>query len=167
MTRTPRRIIVLAVLAIGIALPAGAQERKAPATTPKLVSVAETKLIMEGLTLPNYRGLAEHVDKKPANVEGWTVVRGQALLIAESGNLLMLRPPKNQQGQDAWMRHATDLREAGTDVARQAANRDLDKTRAALGALTNTCNRCHQTFQVPVRIGAPDEDRKAEGRAGE
>jgi hypothetical protein len=167
MTRTPWRIIVLAALAIGTALPAGAQERKAPAVTPKLVSVAETKLIMEGLTMPNYRGLAERLDKKPANVEGWTVVRGQALLIAESGNLLMLRPPKNQQGQDAWMRHATDLRETSTDLARQAASRDYDKTRTALGALTNTCNRCHQTFQVPVRIGQPDEDRKPEGRAGE
>jgi hypothetical protein len=94
-------------------------------------------------------------------------VRGQALLIAESGNLLMLRPPKNQKGQDAWMQNATDLREASTDLARQAANRDLDKTRAALSTLTNTCNRCHQTFQVPVRIGQPDEDRKPEGRAGE
>jgi hypothetical protein len=127
-----------------------------------LVSVAETKLIMEGMTMPNYRGLAERLEKKPANVEAWTVVRGQALLIAESGNLLMLRPPKNQ-GQDAWMRHAIDLRETGTELARQAANRDYDKTRAALGDLTNMCNRCHQTFQVPVRIGPAEE--KGEGRA--
>jgi hypothetical protein len=164
MMTNPGRIILLAALAIGIALPAGAQERKAPAVTPKLVSVAETKLIMEGLTMPNYRGLADRLENKPAKAEGWTVVRGQALLIAESGNLLMLRPPKNQ-GQDAWMRHATDLRESGTELARQAANRDYEKTRAALGDLTNKCNRCHQTFQVPVRIGPGEEDRKGEGRA--
>src|SRR5258708_40202403 len=108
MMRRTGRILALAALAIGIALPAGAQERKAPAT-PRLVSVAETKLIMEGMTMPNYRGLAERLEKKPTNVEAWSVVRGQALLIAESGNLLMLRPPKNQ-GQGAWTRHATDLR---------------------------------------------------------
>ena len=158
MARKLFRPIVLATLAAGIALPAGAQERKALAA-PKLVSVAETKLIMEGMTLPNYRGIAQHTDKKPADVETWAFVRGQALLVAESGNLLMLRPPKNQ-GQDAWMRNAADLRETGTELARQSAARDYDKTRAALGELTNTCNRCHQTFQVPVRIGAAEDERK-------
>ncbi len=156
MSIPPLRIVFLAILAVGTALPVGAQERK-PAAAARLVSVAETKLIMEGMTLPNYTGMARRLEKKPADVETWAVVRGQGLLVAESGNLLMLRPPKNQ-GQDAWMRHATDLREAGTELARQAANRDYDKTRAALGDLTNMCNRCHQTFQVPTRIG-PAADR--------
>ncbi|HZY85374.1 MAG TPA: hypothetical protein VFE78_11120, partial [Gemmataceae bacterium] len=94
MTRHPWRMASLVVLAAGLALPVGAQERKAVAA-PKLVSVAETKLIMEGMTMPNYRGIAHQLEKKPADVETWAFVRGQALLVAESGNLLMLRPPKN------------------------------------------------------------------------
>src|SRR5579859_6079693 len=140
MIRHPWRMALLVALAAGLTLPAGAQERRAP-VAPKLVSVAETKLIMEGMTMPNYRGIAHQLEKKPADVETWAFVRGQALLIAESGNLLMLRPPKNQ-GQDAWMRNAAELRETGTELARQAAARDFDKTRAAFGDLTNTCNRC-------------------------
>ncbi len=160
MPRHPWRVVLLVLLAMALTMPVGAQDRKAPAA-PKLVSVAETKLIMEGMTLPNYRGLARQLEKKPADVDTWTIVRGQALLVAESGNLLMLRPPKNQ-GQDAWMQHAAALREAGTEVGRQAANRDYDKTRLALSDLTNACNRCHQTFQVQVRIGVPDDDRKPE-----
>ena len=152
------RMTFLVVLAAGMALPAGADDRK-PVASPRLVSVAETKLIMEGMTLPNYRGLEGQLQKKPADAEGWTFVRGQSLLIAESGNLLMLRPPKNQ-GQDAWMRLATDLRERATDVARQAANRNYDKTVSAVTDLTSSCNRCHQTFQVPVRVGQAEEERK-------
>jgi hypothetical protein len=159
MTRHPMQILFLMMLAAGAALPVGAQERKS-APTPRLVSVAETKLIMEGITMPNYTGIGRRLERKPADVETWAVVRGQGLLVAETGNLLMLRPPKNQ-GQDAWMRHATDLRESGAELARQAASRDYDKTRTALADLTNTCNRCHQTFQVPTRIGpAAEDDRK-------
>ena len=126
---------------------------------PKLEPIAETKLIMEGLAHANFRGLERLLTDKPADVQAWTFARGQALLLAETANLLMLRPPKNQ-GQDAWMRNAADLRETGTELARQSAARDYDKTRAALGELTNTCNRCHQTFQVPVRIGAAEDERK-------
>jgi hypothetical protein len=152
------RMTFLVVLGAGMALPAGADDRK-PVAAPRLVSVAETKLIMEGMTMPNYRGLGGQLQKKPAEADGWTVVRGQSLLIAESGNLLMLRPPKNQ-GQDAWMRLATDLRERATDVARQAANRNYDKAGSAFADLTTSCNRCHQTFQVPVRVGPAEEERK-------
>ncbi len=152
------RMTLLVVLGVGMALPAGADDRK-PAAAPRLVSVAETKLIMEGMTLPNYRGLEMQLQKKPADAEGWTFVRGQSLLVAESGNLLMLRPPKNQ-GQDTWMRLAADLRDRATDVARQAANRNYEKTVSGVADLTAACNRCHQTFQVPVRVGQAEEERK-------
>jgi hypothetical protein len=153
------RMTLLVVLGAGMALPAGADDRKSVVVVPRLVSVAETKLIMEGMTLPNYRGLETQLQKKPADAEGWTFVRGQALLVAESGNLLMLRPPKNQ-GQDAWMRLAADLRDRATDVARQAANRNYEKAVNSVGDLTAACNRCHQTFQVPVRVGQAEEERK-------
>ena len=37
------------------------------------------------------------LSQKPADVQSWTFARGQALLIAETGNLLMLRPPKGEK----------------------------------------------------------------------
>ena len=106
----PGRTLILVAIVASITLPAGAQDRKV-AGAPRLVSVAETKLLMEGMTLPNYRGLEHHLQQKPAGVDEWTLVRGQALLVAETGNLLMLRPPK-KQGLDAWMQQSADLRSA-------------------------------------------------------
>src|SRR5437016_6311219 len=68
--------------------------------TPKLEPVAETKLIMEGLLHANFRGLERLLNQKAPDAQAWKFARGQALLVAEGGNLLMLRPPKNQ-GQQA------------------------------------------------------------------
>jgi hypothetical protein len=115
--------------------------------SPKPEPVAETKLLMEGLLQANVRGLEKNLRQAPADAETWTFVRGQALLIAETGNLLMLRPPRSG-GQEAWMAHAADLREKATGLARLAAARDAAGSRRALADLSGTCNRCHQTFRA-------------------
>src|SRR5262245_51093607 len=73
--------------------------------TPKFEALAETRLLMEGLAHPNYRSLNKLLKQKPADVETWTFARGQALLVAETGNLLLLRPPRNN-GRDTWMKLA-------------------------------------------------------------
>lgn len=119
--------------------------------TIRLEPVAETKLLMEGIIDPNFRGLERRLRQKPPDVDTWTIVRGQALLVAESGNLLMMRPPRNA-GQDAWMARATDLRSAATRLARAAAGKDFEACRTGVGDVANACNRCHQTFRVPMRI---------------
>src|SRR5262249_41475186 len=74
---------------------------------PKLEPIAETRLLMDGITHPNFRGIERLLAEKPADVQVWTFARGQALLIAEAGNLLMLRPPKSQ-GQALWFDRAME-----------------------------------------------------------
>jgi hypothetical protein len=124
--------------------------------TPKLEPVAETKLLMEGLLHANFRGLERLFNQKTPDAQGWTFGRGQALLIAEGANLLMLRPPKNQ-GQQAWFERSMELRGLATQLAQVIARKDQSRGRTSLQALANSCNRCHQTFRVPVQI-APFED---------
>jgi hypothetical protein len=120
--------------------------------TPRLEPVADTKLLMEGLANPNLRALGKLLNDKPKDAEAWGFARGQALLIAETGNLLLLRPPRSATGEGPWMSHASDLRESATELARSAAAKDYAKSRSALASLANACNRCHQTFRVPNRI---------------
>jgi hypothetical protein len=124
--------------------------------TPKLEPVAETKLLMEGLIHANFRGLERLLSQKAPEAQAWKFARGQALLIAEGGNLLMLRPPKNQ-GEQAWFERSMELRGLATQLAQVIARKDLERGRASLKTLANSCNRCHQTFRVPVQI-APFED---------
>jgi hypothetical protein len=120
---------------------------------------------MEGLAQPNFRSLDRLLREKPPDLETWTFVRGQALLIAETGNLLLVRPPR-QQGQAAWTENATAMRTVATSLARAAGNQDYARSRAGVAELANTCNRCHQTFRVPVRLTAFTEpaERKDEER---
>jgi hypothetical protein len=127
------------------------QSAPAPRVAPKLEPVAETKLLMEGMAHPNFRGLERLLKQKPADAQTWAFARGQALLIAETANLLMLRPPRNQ-GQPIWFERATELRKAATDVARAASGEDYTRSRGSFVALANSCNRCHQAFRVEVEI---------------
>ena len=119
--------------------------------TPRLDPVAETKLLMEGLANPNFHSIDRFLKQKPDNVETWKFMRGQALLIAETANLLMLRPPHNQ-GQAVWFERTMQMREAAKQLARAAGIRDYERSRSLFVNLANTCNRCHQSFRVSVEI---------------
>jgi hypothetical protein len=130
-----------------------------PKFTPKLEPVAETRLLMEGLAHANFKGLERLLAKKPAEAEAWKFMRGQALLVAETGNLLMLRPPKNK-GETLWMERAMDLRAVATKLAQLAAKEDYEGARAALSKVAESCNRCHNSFRIPVKITPFEEGDK-------
>ncbi|MFO0810991.1 MAG: cytochrome c [Gemmataceae bacterium] len=139
---------------IGLTADATSQPPSAKSSTrprPKLEAVAETKLLMEALLMTNHRGLARNLSQEKPEAQALVFSRGQALVIAESGNLLMLRPPKSG-GTDEWMELASELRDRGTKLAKAIADKDLNRSRQGFSDLTATCNRCHQTFRVPVRV---------------
>src|SRR5687768_9503071 len=107
--RTARRYLLAGATAIFLTGAPAAQPPPRPGTpparpatqpqakpAPRLEAVADTKLLMEGLNQSNLRGLEKLLKERPADVETWAFLRGQALLVAETGNLLMLRPPRNQ-----------------------------------------------------------------------
>src|SRR5262249_12409071 len=93
-----------------------------PRVLPRPEKVAETRLLMDALNQANFQGLERLLHEKPATIDAWIFARGQALLIAECGNLLMIRPPT--VGRAVWLDRCADLRTAATRVARAAADRD-------------------------------------------
>src|SRR5712691_11758785 len=104
----PLRSAFVCVLLLGSAVVPGlGQNTGAGKIVPKLEPVAETKLLMEGLAHANFRGLERNLVKNPIDDQSWIFARGQALLIAETANLLMLRPPRNK-GETAWMERSMD-----------------------------------------------------------
>ena len=153
MTRT-RFVFAAVVFACGAVFLSFAHSQPQPAKKPppKLEPVAETKLLMEGLADPNTRALGKLLAAKPKDAEAWAFARGQALLLAEAGNLLLMRPPKTKAGEESWLTDAADLRESATSLARAAAAKDYLQARTALAGVGNACNRCHQTFRVGVRV---------------
>ncbi len=141
----------------GFLSPAHSQPLRKGAPRPE--PVAETKLLMEGLADPNAKALAKLLAAKPKDAEAWAFARGQSLLLAETGNLLLMRPPKARASEDTWMGHAGDLRDHATTLARAAGAKDYLQARAALANLANACNRCHQSFRVGVRYDPFADER--------
>jgi Cytochrome C' len=150
-TRPILKSVLLSLSGVFLFALSGHSQNAGGKIVPKLEPIAETKLIMEGLLHSNFRGLERTLNQKAPDAQGWTFARGQALLIAEGANLLMLRPPKNQ-GEQAWFERAMELRTFATQLAQVAARKDLDRGRTSLQTLANSCNRCHQTFRVQVQI---------------
>ena len=144
-----RRVGLLTVAGFLAAVPA--DTKSAPVPAPRLEPVAETKLLMEGLLASNYRGLERILKQAPADHEAWVFARGQALLIAEGGNLLLLRPPHNA-GEAVWQDRAAELRSAAAKLARSAADGDYSRCRVGLHEVAGVCNRCHNAFRVPTRF---------------
>jgi hypothetical protein len=152
MTRTRFLFAAAAVAAAGAFLsPARSQPARAK-PAPRLEPVAETKLLMEGIAQPNARALGKLFAARPKDSEAWAFARGQALLLGETGNLLLMRPPKTKAGEDSWLTHAADLRASATALAKAAAAKDYLQARTALAGVANACNRCHQSFRVAVRV---------------
>jgi hypothetical protein len=158
MTLLPR--LVAFVLFVALALCQFGHAQQGQKIVPKLEAIAETKLIMEGLAHANFKGLERRLSQAP-DAQAWVFARGQALLLAETGNLLMLRPPRTAAGETTWFERTVAFRSQATQLAQVIAKKDLERARAGLGQLAQTCNRCHQSFRVPVEI-EPFADTSAE-----
>ena len=85
----------------------------------------------------------------PQNDQDWTVLRGTALTLAESGNLLMMKERARDQGD--WMRDAKLLVDAGTDAWKAAQNKDLDAIVALNDRLYVACVTCHEQYRPGYR----------------
>ena len=153
MDRVRRWGMAVMIAAVVLASSAQSQPPIRIVMGPKPEPIADTKLLMAGLAEPNFNGLGRIFKDEPKDAEAWAFARGQALLIGETSNLLMLRPPKsNREAQDLWMNRASEMREAAGKLALAAAGRDYMKARAGVVDLANACNRCHQSFRITTRV---------------
>jgi hypothetical protein len=142
-------VLLLVIIALSVSVAESQQPKKA--NPPKFEAVAETKLIMEGMIQPNFRGVEKLLRGTPKDLDSWTFARGQSLLIAEAGNLLQLRPPR-EKGQELWSALAIQLRESSTRLARFNSEKELLRARTALVEITAVCNRCHEAFGVKHNV---------------
>jgi hypothetical protein len=124
-----------------------------PKRAPKLLPIADNKLLMEGMTNANFLGLERILKVNEIDDESWAFARGQSMLIAESGNLLMLRPPNNPT-QDTWLKAAEEMRDSASQLAKVVGGRDVERSRSALVELGQKCNSCHESFRVKTRVKA-------------
>ena len=87
-----------------------------------------------------------YVDRDPPkNQQEWNVLRGQALMLAESGNLLMME--SRARDQENWIKYSRALIDLGANAFKAAQAKDLDGIRALNDPLNAACVNCHYQYR--------------------
>jgi hypothetical protein len=87
-----------------------------------------------------------YVDRdEPKTEVQWNALASQALILAESGNLLML--PGRARDQGNWIADSKLMIEAGAAAYRAARAKDLDGVRAVNDQLYQSCVSCHTQYR--------------------
>ena len=135
---------VAALIAVGAAaLPVHGEPQQAAAGVKPIASVLE---IMKTMTIPFSNGVFEAGGEAPTDDKGWDAVRGQAIALAEAGNLLMLGSRAKDHAD--WMKFSRAQVEAAEAAAKAAAARNADQLSSASDALYETCSGCHKVYMT-------------------
>ena len=121
----------------------------AVAQSPPFFPVATISEIMDAITLPYSDALLYIERNPPKDDKDWTVLQMQALMLAESGNLLMMKDRAKNQGQ--WMKDARALVDAGTAAVKATRAKDMQAVLALNEQIVNTCITCHRKFRSSRR----------------
>ena len=129
------RVVALLLLII---IPAAAQ-------SPPFMPVATINEIMNAITLPYSDALLYIQRNPPQNDRDWETLQMQALMLAESGNLLMMKNRAKNQGD--WMKDARMLVDAGIAAVKATRAKDIDAVLALNEQIVNSCVTCHRKFR--------------------
>ena len=126
------------------------EAQKAPETSKRTAAadgikpVASVVEIMQTMTIPFSNAVFEAGSETPKDDKAWEAVRGQAIALAEAGNLLMLG--SRAKDRAVWMKFSRAQVDAAEAVAKAAAARNADQLSDAANALYETCAACHKVY---------------------
>jgi cytochrome c553 len=111
------------------------------AVTPVEPSMHE---FMEYVFEEPYKRLKTAMATEPADRSAWKVIKSDALILAEAGNLLLMRLP--EENAATWREHSAAVRDGGGEFYQAARKRDYAAAKASYTALLQKCNACHNDF---------------------
>ena len=145
-----RRSLTFSIAAAMLAVSASAQ--RAPQTGVR--TMANVRQLHELLISPASDAVFNASTDPPTDDKGWTAARNQALILAESSNLLMVgsRVRDNMN----WMKMSRALVDAAALAANAAEKKDAKALESAADAITIACMDCHRPYRDGGRqMGAP------------
>jgi len=107
--------------------------------------VATISEIMVAITLPYSDALLYIERNPPKDDRDWETLQMQALMLAESGNLLMMKGRAKNQG--LWMKDAKLLVEAGAAAVKATRAKDIQAVLALNEQIVSSCITCHTQFR--------------------
>jgi hypothetical protein len=132
---------------------ANAPDSRAAATSDPFRPVANVKQVMLGITIPASNAVFAVAGEAPADDAAWQAVEASALAVAESGNLLLMKPRAVDDRE--WKQFALALVDAGAKAAEAARAKDADKTSIAGDDMYNACEQCHAKYMPKPALSNP------------
>lgn len=130
--------------------------------TPKFLPVADVRELMSAVIEPAadlYWDAVGTIDDStgstsygPTSPEDWATVRTNAVILAESGNLLMM--DGRARDRNEWMTLSRALVEAGKQAIAAATARDTAAVFNAGAVLYESCTQCHARY--PLKVPPPN-----------
>jgi cytochrome c553 len=138
--------ILVAVLVTGVTFFAVVSLAQEPAQSPApFQRVGTMSQLMIDIIYPTSDAVF-YIDRQPPKTEKeWNDFRGQALMLAESGNLLMMEG--RARDQDQWMKDAKLLVDVGAAAVKAARAKDVDAILALNDQLYAACVTCHEQYR--------------------
>lgn len=100
---------------------------------------------MEYYFEPAYLRLKAAMASPPADNRGWKSIKGEALALAEGGNLLLLRVPEGDPAA-TWRQLSVAVRELGGKLYDAGKKKDFATARTHYETMLQRCNQCHNAF---------------------
>lgn len=127
---------------LGLCLLAGAAIAQAPSNFQPVGSMGQ---LMIDIIYPASDALFYIERDPPKNDHDWNVIRGNALMVAEAGNLLLMG--SRARDQDRWVKDTKLMIDAGTEAFRAAQKKDMQGILALSDRLTASCITCHKDYR--------------------
>jgi hypothetical protein len=124
---------------------AAAMLQAAPAPRPPTRNVGTMSDLMVKIIYPASDALFYIESRTPKTDSEWTVLEGQALMVAESANLLMM--PGRARDQKQWMADAKLMLDAAAEGYAAARKRDVQGIVMINERLIESCTSCHKNYR--------------------
>lgn len=126
---------------IFVILAASAALAQAPSYEP----VGNMSQLMIDIIYPTSDALF-YIERTPPKTDAeWNAIRNQALMLAESGNLIMM--PGRARDQDEWVKDSKLMIAAAKSAYKAAVSKDMAGVLAQSDALTASCIACHKAYR--------------------
>ena len=134
---------VALLLMIGMLLLVGAAVAQAPA--PNFKPVASMSQLMVNIIYPSSNAVFNVQRQAPKNEREWIDLQNYAMILAESGNLLMM--PNRARDQGDWIKDSKLMVDVGLAAYEAAVAHDTDKLVALNEDLNTSCVACHTAYR--------------------
>ena len=140
------------IFALSIAMAASLLQ--AGSDKPPMRNVGSMSDLMVKIIYPTSDALFYIESRTPKSDAEWTTLEGQALMLAETANLLMM--PGRARDQQQWMADARLMLDAGAAAVKAAKTKNVDAISALSDQLLESCTSCHKHYRP--NYGKPQPD---------